>query len=304
MQLAGRRRPSCPTASCGSTTRSSRQETESGPARPDRRRRPARARRGHRRGAGARRRGRRRDPDDPRDRRRHRAASSASSTASAGSAPARRISFGLLLDEQAERAPDDVVLLFEDRAHTHTAVKDRVDNVVRGLLEIGVHQGEHVGVLMQTRPSALTVVAALNRLGAVAVLMRPDGDPGREAELGKARRIVADPQNAEARRRGERPAGLRARRRRRGPAARARPGRHGADRPRRRPGAGLVPCQPGPGRRPRVHPLHRQRRAHARQPDHQPALGALGVRHRVLGGADAAATRSTRPRPSTTPRRC
>ena len=109
-----------------------------------------------------------------------------------------QISFGLLLDEQAERAPDDVVLLFEDRAHTHTAVKDRVDNVVRGLLEIGVHQGEHVGVLMQTRPSALTVVAALSRVGAVAVLMRPDGDPGREAELGKARRIIADPQNAEA----------------------------------------------------------------------------------------------------------
>ncbi len=109
-----------------------------------------------------------------------------------------RISFGLLMDEQAERAPDDVVLLFEDRAHTQKAVKDRVDNVVRGLLEIGVHQGEHVGVLMQTRPSALTVVAALNRLGAVAVLMRPDGDPAREAELGKAARIIADPQNAEA----------------------------------------------------------------------------------------------------------
>ena len=112
--------------------------------------------------------------------------------------PRTRISFGLLLDEQAEAAPDDVVLLFEDRAHTHLAVKERVDNVVRGLLEIGVRQGEHVGVLMQTRPSALTIVAALNRVGAVAVLMRPDGDPAREAELGRARRIIADPQNGEA----------------------------------------------------------------------------------------------------------
>ncbi|MCB8971077.1 MAG: alpha/beta fold hydrolase [Thermoleophilales bacterium] len=109
-----------------------------------------------------------------------------------------RISMGLLMDEQAERAPDDVVLLFEDRAHTQGAVKERVDNVVRGLLEIGVRQGEHVGVLMQTRPSALTVVAALSRLGAVAVLMRPDGDPQREAELGRAGRIISDPQNAEA----------------------------------------------------------------------------------------------------------
>jgi putative long chain acyl-CoA synthase len=108
-----------------------------------------------------------------------------------------RISLGLLLDEQAERAPEDVVLLFEDRAHTHEAVKRRVDNVVMGLLDIGVRQGEHVGVLMQTRPSALTVLSALNRLGAVAVLMRPDGDPAGEAELGRVSRIIADPQNAE-----------------------------------------------------------------------------------------------------------
>jgi putative long chain acyl-CoA synthase len=112
--------------------------------------------------------------------------------------PRTRISLGLLLDERAEEEPEDVVLLFEDRAHTQEAVKGRVDNVVRGLLEIGVRQGEHVGVLMQTRPSALTVVAALNRLGAVAVLMRPDGDPAREAELGRARRIIADPQNGAA----------------------------------------------------------------------------------------------------------
>ncbi|HET6830303.1 MAG TPA: AMP-binding protein [Solirubrobacterales bacterium] len=111
--------------------------------------------------------------------------------------PSTRISFGLLLDERTEEEPDDIVLLFEDRGHSYAAVKERVDNVVRGLLEIGVRQGEHVGVLMQARPSALTIVAALNRLGAVAVLMRPDGDPAREAELGRARRIVADPQNGE-----------------------------------------------------------------------------------------------------------
>ena len=40
------------------------------------------------------------------------------------------------------------------------------------------------------------MVAALNRLGAVAVLMRPDGPVAREAELGEARRIVADPELA------------------------------------------------------------------------------------------------------------
>ncbi|MFI5123408.1 MAG: AMP-binding protein, partial [Vicinamibacteria bacterium] len=84
----------------------------------------------------------------------------------------------------------------EDRAYPHEAVKQRVDNVVRGLVSLGVRQGEHVGVLMSTRPSGLSVVAALNRLGAVAVLMRPDGPVAHEAELGQVTRIVADPELA------------------------------------------------------------------------------------------------------------
>jgi putative long chain acyl-CoA synthase len=112
--------------------------------------------------------------------------------------PNTRVSLGLLLDEQAERSPGDVFFLFEDRAHTHRAVKERIDNVVRGLLSAGVRQGEHVGLLMHNRPSALAVAAALNRIGAVSVLLRPDGDLAREAELGGVTRVVADPEHAEA----------------------------------------------------------------------------------------------------------
>jgi putative long chain acyl-CoA synthase len=111
--------------------------------------------------------------------------------------PHTRVSLGLLLDEQAHASPDAELFLFEDRAYSHQAVKRRVDNVVRGLLSLGVRQGEHVGVLMRTRPSGLSVVAALNRLGAVAVLMRPDGPVEREADLGQVTRIVADPALAE-----------------------------------------------------------------------------------------------------------
>jgi putative long chain acyl-CoA synthase len=110
--------------------------------------------------------------------------------------PSTRISLGLLLDEQAGSVPDAVSFLFGDRAHTQAAVKGRIDNVVRGLLSLGVRQGEHVGVLMRTRPSALTLVAALNRLGAVAVLLRPDGAVRCEIELGQCSRVVADPELA------------------------------------------------------------------------------------------------------------
>ncbi len=89
-----------------------------------------------------------------------------------------------------------MLFLFEDRAYTAKDVGERIDNVVRGLISIGVRQGEHVGVLMSTRPSALASVVALSRLGAVSVLLRPDGDVNREARLGQVERVIADPEHA------------------------------------------------------------------------------------------------------------
>jgi putative long chain acyl-CoA synthase len=110
--------------------------------------------------------------------------------------PETRVSLGLLLAEAARAVPAADFFLFEDRAYSHADADRRVENVVRGLLSLGVRQGEHVGVLMGTRPSGLSMVAALNRLGAVAVLMRPDGPVEREAELGEVTRVVADPELA------------------------------------------------------------------------------------------------------------
>jgi putative long chain acyl-CoA synthase len=111
--------------------------------------------------------------------------------------PSTRISLGLLLEERRRRGAGDVFFLFEDRAYTASEVNERIDNVVRGLIWIGVRQGEHVGVLMGPRPTALALVAAISRLGAVAVLLRPDGDLAREASLGQVTRIIADPERAE-----------------------------------------------------------------------------------------------------------
>ncbi|MCW3014878.1 MAG: Polyhydroxyalkanoic acid synthase [Solirubrobacterales bacterium] len=111
--------------------------------------------------------------------------------------PRTRTSLALMLDEQQHKNPDAVLFLFEDRAHTRSAAKHRVDSVVRGLISLGVRQGEHVGVLMDMRPSALVTVAALNRIGAVSVLLRPDGAFALEAQLGQVSRIVCDPQHRE-----------------------------------------------------------------------------------------------------------
>jgi putative long chain acyl-CoA synthase len=51
---------------------------------------------------------------------------------------------------------------------------------------------------MGTRPSAITAVAALSRLGATAVLLRPDGDVAREVGLGAVTAVIADPEHVSA----------------------------------------------------------------------------------------------------------
>jgi putative long chain acyl-CoA synthase len=109
-----------------------------------------------------------------------------------------RISLGRIIDEQAHDAPKGEFLLFDGRVHTYEAVNRRINNVVRGLIEVGVRQGERVGVLMETRPSALVAIAALSRLGAVAVVMRPDADLAAMVRLGGVTEILTDPTNLDA----------------------------------------------------------------------------------------------------------
>src|ERR1700744_3998913 len=108
-----------------------------------------------------------------------------------------RISLGRNIGEQAHDAPNGEFLLFDGRVHTYEAVNRRIDNVVRGLIAVGVRQGEHVGVLMETRPSALVAIAALSRLGAVAVLLKPDVDLAAAVRHGGVTEIITDPANLE-----------------------------------------------------------------------------------------------------------
>lgn len=110
--------------------------------------------------------------------------------------PATRISFAKIIAERARAQPDDACFLFADRVHTYAAVDTRITNVVKGLVSVGVHQGDHVGVLMDPRPSALVAIAALSRLGAVAVLLPPSPDLAELLHLGSVAEVVVDPEHA------------------------------------------------------------------------------------------------------------
>jgi putative long chain acyl-CoA synthase len=112
--------------------------------------------------------------------------------------PGTRISIGLLVQERRRKAPDEIFFLFEDRAYTASEVDERIDGIVRWLISIGVRQGEHIGVLMGTHPNALALIVAISRIGAVAVMLRPDGDVAREAELAQALRVISDIEELDA----------------------------------------------------------------------------------------------------------
>lgn len=111
-----------------------------------------------------------------------------------------RISMGLALAEQAEKIPDNTFFLWKGRAFSYADADRRVDAVVRGLIECGVRPAQRVGVLMGPRPTYLSIVTALNRLGAVSVLLSPDMKrDGLERALaaGEVEHLVADPANVE-----------------------------------------------------------------------------------------------------------
>ncbi|HKI39443.1 MAG TPA: AMP-binding protein, partial [Mycobacterium sp.] len=112
--------------------------------------------------------------------------------------PHTRVSLGALMAEQANRAPEEECFLFEDRVHTNAAVDHRIDDAVRGLIAVGVRQGAHIGVLMDTSPAAVTAIAALSRLGAVAVLLPPDDDLASAVQLCEVADIVTDPHHLAA----------------------------------------------------------------------------------------------------------
>ncbi|MEU1982841.1 AMP-binding protein [Nocardia sp. NPDC019395] len=106
-----------------------------------------------------------------------------------------RISLSRLMAEQARRSPNGECFLFDDRVHNNAAVDARIDNVVRGLLSVGIRPATRVGVVMETRPSALATVAALSRIGAVAVLLAPESDLISALEQTGTSVVVSDPEN-------------------------------------------------------------------------------------------------------------
>jgi fatty-acyl-CoA synthase len=75
------------------------------------------------------------------------------------------------LEYWAKESPDKEYIVYSDRDLRFTWKKfnDRVDNMAKGLISIGVTRGSNVGIWAQNVPDWLTFLYATAKIGAVAV---------------------------------------------------------------------------------------------------------------------------------------
>jgi fatty-acyl-CoA synthase len=75
------------------------------------------------------------------------------------------------LEYWASETPDNEYIVYSDRdlRFTWSAFNQRVDNMAKGLIAIGVTKGAHVGIWAQNVPDWLTFLYASAKIGAVAV---------------------------------------------------------------------------------------------------------------------------------------
>ena len=78
---------------------------------------------------------------------------------------------GEWLEKWATETPQKEALVYSDRnlRFTYSQLNDRVDNMARGLMELGVCKGTHVGIWATNVPDWLTVLYVCAKLGAVAI---------------------------------------------------------------------------------------------------------------------------------------
>ena len=78
---------------------------------------------------------------------------------------------GEWLEKWATETPDKEAIVYSDRnlRFTYAQLNERVDNLAKGFMELGVTKGSNVGVWATNVPDWLTVLYACAKLGAVAV---------------------------------------------------------------------------------------------------------------------------------------
>ncbi|MEM7540854.1 MAG: AMP-binding protein [Pseudomonadota bacterium] len=77
--------------------------------------------------------------------------------------------FGSLATSMAERFGNRQALVFRDECYTFSELLEKIDEVAKGLMAIGVKPGDHVAVWLMNRSEWMFIMFALAKIGAVQV---------------------------------------------------------------------------------------------------------------------------------------
>jgi len=84
------------------------------------------------------------------------------------------MSIAQAMTEQVQALPKSVFLLWEGRSYTYSQFDEQVNQLLTALIQAEFIPGMHVGIYMNNHPNYLISVVALNRIGAVAVLLNKE----------------------------------------------------------------------------------------------------------------------------------
>lgn len=74
-----------------------------------------------------------------------------------------------VLEHHADRFPDKALVTFQGRTTTYSQMLASMRQLATGLRDLGVGQGDVVGVLASNRPEFIEIIFAANQLGAIAM---------------------------------------------------------------------------------------------------------------------------------------
>ena len=83
------------------------------------------------------------------------------------------LTFGEMLGSSAARFPENLAIRFGDRQYTYQQLKENVDAMAAGLLELGLTRGDRVGILFPDWPEYTIALYACATIGVVISPMNP-----------------------------------------------------------------------------------------------------------------------------------
>ncbi len=85
--------------------------------------------------------------------------------------PKDKMSFGTIIDYNAEHYPNRPALLYNDMKYTHKELNESINRYANYFLSLGLKKGDVINVFLENRPEILIMIGAMSKTGIIASLI-------------------------------------------------------------------------------------------------------------------------------------